>query len=464
MGFLREEHDLIGDRGVPVEAFYGIHTLRALENFPLTGRAISSHPELIVALAAVKEAAALAHRELGTLPPERADAIVAACREIRAGRHHEHFVVDVFQGGAGTSANMNANEVIANRALELLGRTRGEYEHLHPNDDVNRSQSTNDAYPTAVKIAMYDAAGHLLDGMSVLANAFTERGGAFAKIVKLGRTQLQDAVPMTLGQEFDAFALTVRDDADLLMRARTALLEVNLGGTAIGTGLNADAGFTDLAVAHLAAIASAPVRSARDRIESTQSMGGFIQLSSSLKQFALRLSKICNDLRLLCSGPRAGLAEIRLPALQAGSSIMPGKVNPVLPEAVNQVCFDVVGADAAVSAAAQAGQLQLNAFEPLIVHHLLNSLNRLDAACRVLAQKCVLGIEADQDRLREFVETSAGLATALNPILGYRQASELARRSLETGTPVRALAAATGLLTEEELDARLDPWSLAHPQ
>ncbi|MFF2307959.1 aspartate ammonia-lyase [Streptomyces sp. NPDC058128] len=464
MELLREEHDLIGDRGVPAEAYYGIHTLRALENFPLTGRPVSSHPELVVAMAAVKEAAALAHRELGVLPTERADAIVEACREIRAGRHHEHFVVDVFQGGAGTSANMNANEVIANRALELLGRRRGEYEHLHPNDDVNRSQSTNDAYPTAVKIALYSAAGRLLDAMSVLANAFTERGGAFAKVVKLGRTQLQDAVPMTLGQEFDAFALTVRDDADLLTRSRGALLEVNVGGTAIGTGLNADAGFTASALAYLAVIASAPVRPARDRIESTQSMGSFIQLSSSLKQFALRLSKICNDLRLLCSGPRAGLAEIRLPALQAGSSIMPGKINPVLPEAVNQVCFDVVGADAAVSAAAQAGQLQLNAFEPLIVHHLLNSLNRLEAACRVLAQRCVRGIEADEARLREFVETSASLATALNPVLGYQRASDLARESLETGTPVRALAAATGLLTEEELDARLDLWSLAHPR
>ncbi|MFD3331892.1 aspartate ammonia-lyase [Streptomyces sp. NPDC058700] len=461
---VREEHDLIGDRGVPAHVYYGIHTLRAVENFPLTGTALSAHPELVIALAEVKEAAALAHGDLGTLPRERVDAIVAACGEVREGRLHDQFVVDVFQGGAGTSSNMNVNEVIANRALELLGHERGAYVHLHPLDDVNRSQSTNDVYPTAAKLAMYAAAGRLLDAMSVLANAFTERGGAFAKVVKLGRTQLQDAVPITLGQEFDAFALTVRDDASLVTRASSALLEVNLGGTAVGTGLNADAGFARLAVAHLATITSVPVRSARQPVESTQGVGGFLQLSGSLKQFALRLSKICNDLRLLCSGPRAGLGELRLPALQAGSSIMPGKVNPVVPEAVNQVCFDVVGADASVSAAAQAGQLQLNAFEPLMVHHLLNSMNRLEAACRVLAERCVRGIEANEDRLRESVEGSAGLATALNPVIGYQRATELARQCMDTGLSVRVLAARTGLLTEEELDDRLDPWRLTHPQ
>jgi aspartate ammonia-lyase len=460
---VREEHDLIGDRGVPAHVHYGIHTLRAVENFPLTGIALSAHPELVIALAEVKEAAALAHGDLGTLPRERVDAIVAACGEVRDGRLHDQFVVDVFQGGAGTSSNMNVNEVIANRALELLGHERGAYAHLHPNDDVNRSQSTNDVYPTAAKLALYAATGRLLDAMSVLANAFTERGGAFAKVVKLGRTQLQDAVPMTLGQEFDAFALTVRDDASLVTRATSALLEVNLGGTAIGTGLNADAGFAQLAVGHLATITSAPVRPARQPVESTQGVGAFLQLSGSLKQFALRLAKICNDLRLLASGPRAGLAELRLPALQAGSSIMPGKVNPVVPEAVNQVCFDVVGADASVSMAAQAGQLQLNAFEPLMVHHLLNSTNRLEAACRVLAERCVSGIEANEDRLRASVEGSAGLATALNPVVGYQRATELARRCMDTGLSVRALAAGSGLLTEEELDVRLDPWKLAHP-
>ncbi|MFI1979857.1 aspartate ammonia-lyase [Streptomyces wedmorensis] len=459
----REEHDLIGAREVDAEVYWGIHTLRALENFPLTGIPFSSHPELVVALADVKAAAASAHLDLGTLPEERGRAIVRACREIREGRLHDQFVVDVLQGGAGTSANMNANEVIANRALELMGHGRGEYEHLHPNDDVNRSQSTNDVYPTAAKLALYAAAGRLLDAMTLLRNAFAERGGAFAKTVKLGRTQLQDAVPMTLGREFDAFALTVRDDAELIGLAADGLLDVNLGGTAIGTGLNADAGFARLAIGHLAVVSAAPVRAARDLVESTQGVGGFIRLSGALRQFALRLSKICNDLRLLASGPRAGLGEIRLPELQAGSSIMPGKVNPVMPEAVNQVCFDVMGADAAVCAAAQAGQLQLNAFEPLIVHHLLNSANRLSAACALLAERCVAGVQADEERLRLLVEGSSGLATALNPVIGYQQATALARRCQETGVPVRELAARDGLLPEERLAELLDPQRLVRP-
>ncbi|MFE1441162.1 aspartate ammonia-lyase [Streptomyces sp. NPDC058739] len=464
MSSQRKEHDLIGERAVPQDAYYGIHTLRALENFPLTGIPLFAHPELVVALACVKQAAALAHRDLGTLPHSSANAIADACREIREGRLHEQFVVDVLQGGAGTSANMNANEVIANRALEILGHARGSYDSVHPNDDVNRAQSTNDVYPTAVKLALHAASRVLLDAMAELAHAFEDRGGAFAKTVKLGRTQLQDAVPMTLGQEFDVFALTVRDDARLVRSAADALCEINLGGTAIGTGLNTDPGFTRAVIAHLAELTSVAVRPARDRIESTQGMGGFIQLSSALRQFALRLSKVCNDLRLLGSGPHAGLSEIRLPAVQAGSSIMPGKVNPVVPEAVNQVCFDVVGADAAVCAAAQAGQLQLNAFEPLIAHHLLNSANRLAAACRILAERCVRGIEANEQRLRGLVEGSAGLATALNPVVGYRCASELAQRSIETGRPVRELVAHSGLVPSEDLDRLLDPWRLAHPE
>ncbi|WP_327160198.1 aspartate ammonia-lyase [Streptomyces zaomyceticus] len=464
MNAQREESDLIGSRGVPPDVYFGIHTLRARDNFPLTGVPLSAHPELVRALASVKEAAALAHGELATLPAARARAIVAACREIRAGGLRDQFVVDVFQGGAGTSSNMNVNEVIANRALELLGHPRGAYEHLHPNDDVNRGQSTNDVYPTAVKLALRDAAGRLMDGMSVLANALTDRGGAFAKTYKLGRTQLQDAVPMTLGHEFDVFALTVRDDAVLVQRAAEALCEVNLGGTAIGTGLNADPGFGRAVIVHLAAVTGAPVHQARDLMESTQGMGAFLQLSGAVRQFALRLSKICNDLRLLGSGPTAGLGEIRLPALQAGSSIMPGKVNPVVPEAVNQVCFDVFGADAAVSMAAQAGQLQLNAFEPLIAHLLLNSLNRLDSACRLLAERCVLGIEANEARLRDLVERSPGLATALNPVLGYQRTTDLARRSLLECRSVRELASESGLLTDEQIDVLLDHERLARPE
>ncbi|GHG34546.1 aspartate ammonia-lyase [Streptomyces zaomyceticus] len=464
MNVRREESDLIGTLDVPRDVYYGIHTLRARDNFPLTGVVLSAHPELVTALASVKEAAARAHAELGTLSEERATAIIKACQEIRGGALHDQFVVDVLQGGAGTSSNMNANEVIANRALELLGHPRGHYVFLHPHDDVNRGQSTNDVYPTAVKIALRDAAGHLLDGMAVLANAFTDRGGAFAKTYKLGRTQLQDAVPMSLGREFDAFALTVRDDAAHVRQAADGLCEVNLGGTAIGTGLNADPGFGRAAIAHLAAVTGAPVHQARDLIESTQAVGAFLRLSAAVRQFALRLSKICNDLRLLSSGPTAGLGEIRLPALQAGSSIMPGKVNPVVPEAVNQVCFDVFGADAAVSMAAQAGQLQLNAFEPLIAHLLLNSLNRLDAACRVLAERCVLGIEADEERVRDLVERSAGLATALNPVLGYRRATDLARRSLLTGRSVRELARESALLTDEQIDVLLDHERLVRPE
>ncbi|MER6678613.1 aspartate ammonia-lyase [Streptomyces sp. NPDC000983] len=459
----RRERDLIGERAVPQDAYYGIHTLRASENFPITGIPLSAHPELVAALACVKEAAALTHLDAGTLPQAQAHAIAEACGEIRQGLLHEHFVVDVLQGGAGTSANMNANEVIANRALEILGHARGRYDIVHPNDHVNRAQSTNDVYPTSVKLALHSASNALLEQMAELARAFEDRGRAFAKTVKLGRTQLQDAVPMTLGQEFDTYALTVRDDAQLIGAAAGALCEINLGGTAIGTGLNTDPGFGRAVIARLADLSAVAVRPARDRIESTQGTGGFLQLSGALRQFAVRLSKICNDLRLLCSGPHAGLAEIRLPPVQAGSSIMPGKVNPVIPEAVNQVCFDVMGADAVVAAAAQAGQLQLNAFEPLIAHHLLNSANRLAAACGVLAQRCVRGIEANEQHLSSLVEGSAGLATALNPAIGYRRASELARRSIETGQGVRQLALEGGLVSSEELDHLLDPWRLAHP-
>ncbi|MCF2531530.1 aspartate ammonia-lyase [Yinghuangia soli] len=460
---MRVERDLLGEREIPWDAYYGIHTLRAMENFPLTGVPLSWHPGLVSALACVKQAAAAAHLALGTLPEGRAGAITAACTEVRAGRLHEFFTVDVLQGGAGTSSNMNANEVIANRGLELLGHDRGDYRHLHPNDDVNRGQSTNDVYPTAVKLALYSAAAELADTMEGLAAAFGERASRFAGVVKLGRTQLQDAVPMTLGQEFRAFALTVADDAEVVRRAAGALCEVNLGGTAIGTGLNADRGFREAAVAALAALSGVPVLAARDPIESTQGVGGFLELSGALRRFALRLGKVCNDLRLLASGPQGGFGELHLPSVQAGSSIMPGKVNPVIPEAVNQVCFDVVGSDAAVTLAAQAGQLQLNAFEPLIAHHLLTAVKRLDAACRVLGAKCVSGIGADADRTRGLAERSPGLATALNPVLGYGKATELAQRSSATRRSVRDLAVEESLLTPAEAERILDPLGMAHP-
>ncbi|WP_431683757.1 aspartate ammonia-lyase [Kitasatospora sp. KL5] len=456
-GPLRTEHDLIGDRDLPADAYIGIHTLRAVENFPLSGIPLSAHPELVSALASVKQAAALAHRDLGVLDAERAGAIVRACEEIRAGALHEHFVVDVLQGGAGTSTNMNANEVIANRALEILGAVRGDYARLGPNDHVNLGQSTNDAYPTAVKIALHAAARGLGLAQGVLADALADRAHAFGDVVKLGRTQLQDAVPMTLGQEFGAFALGVCDDTTAVEHAARALCEVTMGGTAIGTGLNAHPGFAEACTDHLARITRMPLRPARDLVEATQGVGAFIELSSALRRFALRLIKVCNDLRLLASGPQAGLAEIRLPELQAGSSIMPGKVNPVIPEAVTQVCFDAIGADASVAMAAQAGQLQLNAFEPLIAHALLTSLGRMTAACRLLAERCVAGIQADAERAYAHASGSAVLATALNPVIGYRRSTELARRCVAERRTVRDLAGEARVLPSEQLDGILDP-------
>ncbi|MFG2825464.1 aspartate ammonia-lyase [Kitasatospora sp. NPDC048365] len=453
----RVEHDLLGDRELPADAYIGIHTLRATENFPLTGTPVSVHPELVAAVAAVKQAAALAHADLGVLDPLLADAIVHACREIRAGLWHEHFLVDVLQGGAGTSTNMNANEVIANRALQILGSKPGNYALLSPNDHVNLGQSTNDAYPTAVKLALYEAAHALIPSMGRLAGSLAERGTAFEDIVKLGRTQLQDAVPMTLGQEFKAFELGVRDDIAVLNRSTQALCEINMGGTAIGTGLNAYPGFAQACADHLAKITAVPVHPARDLVEATQSTGAFIELSSALKRFALRLVKLCNDLRLLASGPQAGLAEIKLPELQAGSSIMPGKVNPVIPEAVTQVCFDVIAADTAVSLAAQAGQLQLNAFEPLIAHSLLTAQRRLTAACSLLASTCIEGIRADAERTYGHASGSAVLATALNPVIGYKLSTELARRAVAQQRPVRDVAGEADVLPPEVLDELLDP-------
>jgi aspartate ammonia-lyase len=349
----RSEHDLLGDRDVPAEAYWGVHTLRATENFPISGMPISAYPHLIDALAAVKEAAALANEELGLLDPKKAAAIVAACREIRDGELHDQFVVDVVQGGAGTSTNMNANEVVANRALELLGHAKGEYRYLHPNEDVNLGQSTNDVYPTAVKIATVFAVRGLLDAMSVLQDAFARKAVEFHDVLKMGRTQLQDAVPMTLGQEFSAYAVMIDEDRSRLAEAVQLIHEINLGATAIGTGLNAPAGYAESARRHLAAITGLPLVTAANLVEATQDCGAFVQMSGVLKRIAVKLSKSCNDLRLLSSGPRAGLGEINLPPVQAGSSIMPGKVNPVIPEVVNQVAFEVIGNDVTITMAAE---------------------------------------------------------------------------------------------------------------
>ncbi|QES40279.1 aspartate ammonia-lyase [Streptomyces venezuelae] len=458
---LRREHDLLGERDVPADVYWGIHSLRATENFPITGIPISVYPQLIDALAAVKEAAARANEELGLLPKVKADAIAAACREIRSGRLHDQFVVDVIQGGAGTSTNMNANEVVANRALELLGHPKGAYEHLHPNEDVNLSQSTNDVYPTAVKVATVSAVHGLLRAMAVVQDAFAAKALEFRDVLKMGRTQLQDAVPMTLGQEFSAYAVMIDEDRARLAEAVELIHEINLGATAIGTGLNAPAGYAETARRHLAEITGMPLVTAANLVEATQDCGAFVHLSGVLKRIAVKLSKSCNDLRLLSSGPRAGLNEINLPPVQAGSSIMPGKVNPVIPEVVNQVAFEVIGNDVTITMAAEAGQLQLNAFEPVILHSLAKSITSLRAACLTLAERCVTGITANTEVLRASVETSIGLVTALNPHIGYTAATEIAQEALSTGRGVAELVLEKGLLPAERLAELLTPERVA---
>jgi aspartate ammonia-lyase len=461
MGATRKEHDLLGERAVPAEAYWGVHTLRARENFPITGVEIGANPDLVTALAAVKQAAAAANHELGLLDDERHDAIRQACVDIRSGALHDQFVVDVIQGGAGTSTNMNANEVIANRALELLGHPRGSYAVLHPHEHVNLSQSTNDVYPTAVKISIITATRRLLAALAELEASFAAKAVEFAGVLKMGRTQLQDAVPMTLGQEFGTYRVMVGEDRDRLSEAVLMLHEINLGATAIGTQLNAPPGYREAACAELARLTGLPLVSAPDLIEATQDCGAFVHFSGVLKRVAVKLSKICNDLRLLSSGPRAGLNEINLPAVQAGSSIMPGKVNPVIPEVVNQVAFQIVGHDVTVTMAAEGGQLQLNAFEPVIGHALATGLDRLRAAVLVLAHRCVDGITANVERLRTDVQNSIGLVTALNPVIGYAAATELARVALATGRGVAELAVAHGLLTTEQLAVLLHPETLA---
>ena len=459
----RVEHDLLGDRAVPAKAYYGIHTLRALENFPITGTSISIYPDLVHALACVKQAAALANNALGLLPNKKAGAIVQACEEIRGGELLEHFVVDVIQGGAGTSTNMNANEVIANRALELLGRPRGDYRHLHPVEDVNMSQSTNDVYPTAVKVALHFTIDRLAASMAELRRAFGDKAKEFANVLKMGRTQLQDAVPMTLGQEFSTYVVMLQEDEERLKEAALLITEINLGATAIGTGINAHPDYAALVCERLSDIAGIRLVTASNLVEATQDAGAFVQLSGVLKRIAVKLSKVCNDLRLLSSGPRAGLGEINLPPVQAGSSIMPGKVNPVIPEVVNQIAFEVIGNDVTVSFAAEAGQLQLNAFEPVIAHSLFKSLTHLGNGCDTLRERCVGGITANRERMAQTVQNSIGLVTALNPYIGYSAASEVAREALATGRTVYELVLEKKLLTREELDKILQPEALTRP-
>ncbi len=456
-GRTRREHDLLGDRDVPHERFYGIQTLRATENFNMSGVPLGFYPTLIEGLAMVKLAAARANHDLGLLSKPVADAIVQACTDILNGRLHTHFVVDMIQGGAGTSTNMNANEVIANRALEILGYEKGEYKVVHPNNHVNLSQSTNDAYPTAVKLALLRSTAPFLDVLRELIAAFRGKAGEFASVLKMGRTQLQDAVPMTLGQTFEAWAVTLEEEIDRLEENVRLFLEINMGATAIGTGINAPKGYEASVVRHLRDVSGFDVRSARNLVEATQDTGAFIMYSSAIKRLAVKLSKICNDLRLLSSGPRAGLNEINLPPMQPGSSIMPGKVNPVIPEVVNQIAFKVIGNDLTVTLACEAGQLELNVFEPVIVQSLFESMEMLKNGMNTLNHRCVRGITANAAHCRATVEHSIGLVTALNPVLGYEACTALAKEALESDRGVYELVLEKKLLSKEELDRLLAP-------
>ena len=459
----RIEHDFLGEMAIPSHAYWGVHSARAVDNFPISGTAISAMPDLLRALAFVKKATARANADLGALDRKRAGAIIAACNEVIDGKFHDQFVVDVIQGGAGTSTNMNANEVLANIALEKLGFEKGRYDVLHPNDHVNASQSTNDVYPTAVRIALWTGIDRLLGSMAILRTGFEIKADAFKDILKIGRTQLQDAVPMTLGQEFLTYAIMIGEDEERLREARALIEEINLGATAIGTGINAPAGYADMACQFLAQECGIPVKKAINLIEATQDTGAFVQLSGVLKRVACKLSKICNDLRLLSSGPQAGFGDIKLPARQAGSSIMPGKVNPVIPEVMNQVAFEVIGNDMTITMASEAGQLQLNAFEPIMGWSLFKSITHLSQACLTLQANCVAGIEANRELLAKRVRESVTLVTALNPIIGYEKAALIAKTAIATGAPIDEVAESLGILTRAQMDALLVPEKLTQP-
>ncbi|MBP6180078.1 MAG: aspartate ammonia-lyase [Anaerolineales bacterium] len=464
MTLKRVEHDLLGEREVPAERYYGIQTLRALENFSITDIPISHYPHLIHSLAYIKKSAALANRDLGLLPAPLAEAIAKACDEIIAGQLHTEFVVDVVQGGAGTSTNMNANEVITNRALEFLGHERGRYDILHPLNHVNLSQSTNDVYPTALRLTLSQMMDELMVEMEGLRKGFEMKSAEFSDVIKMGRTQLQDAVPMTLGQEFGAWAVMVGEDIQRVREAQMLIHEINMGATAIGTGLNAHPDYAPLVTDLLRELSGVPVMMSHNLVEATQDTGAYVQLSGVLKRVAVKISKICNDLRLLSSGPRAGLHEINLPPMAPGSSIMPGKVNPIIPEVVNQVAFEVIGNDLTVTMAAEAGQLELNVMEPVIAYNLFSSLELLSRACRTLTSRCVLGITANREHCRKTVENSIGLVTALNPLLGYEKSTEIAREAMKSGRSVYEIVLEKKYLTKAELDDVLSPENMTRPR
>jgi len=461
---VRLEHDLLGEKPVPQDAYYGVQTARALENFHISGVELRLYPDLIKAFAMVKLAAARANFECGQFSREILEGMEGACQELIDGKLHDQFRLDVFQGGAGTSTNMNANEVIANRALELMGHQKGDYKHCSPHDHANASQSTNDAYPTSLHVGMALGNVRLVAAMNELIEAFRRKGAEFSAILKMGRTQLQDAVPMTLGQEFKAFGETLAGEVKALERIQNVLCETNMGATAIGTGLNAPVGYAQKCTDHLARITGFPIHLADDLIEATQDTQAFVLYSSCMKSLAIKLSKVCNDLRLLSSGPRCGLGEINLPAKQPGSSIMPGKVNPVIPEVVNMVCFRVIGSDLTVSLAAEGGQLQLNVFEPVIAACIFEAQTMFINAAHTLRVHCIDGITANADKCRHYVNYSIGTVTALNPVIGYDKSTELAAEAMKTGKGILEIIRERKILTEEQIAKVLDPAAMTGQQ
>ena len=464
LGTWRKEHDSLGERELPDTAYYGVQTLRGMENFPISGIPLHHFGHFVRSLVYVKKAAALANRQLGVLDPIKAAAIIAACDEIIAGKWHEHFTMDMIQGGAGTSTNMNANEVIANRALEILGHRKGQYEFLHPNDDVNRSQSTNDAYPTAIKLGVILTMRDATSALRELKTALSAKATEFADVLKMGRTENQDAVPMTLGQEFAAYASTIKDGIRYIESAAEEFLAINMGATAVGTGINSPRGYAELCTMHLSDVSGLPVRIAENLVQSTQDSGPFSLMSGAMKTAAVQLSKICNDLRWLSSGPRCGLYEIRLPAMQPGSSIMPGKVNPVIPEMVSQVCYQIIGADVTISMACEASELELNMAEPIIAFNLFFGLTLLRNAAIALHTRCIAGIEPNRERCMEYVRNSIGLVTALNPVLGYERSAAIAKEALATGKSVYTLVLEKGWLAQDQLDDLLTPEKMTSPR
>ena len=463
-GQTRIEHDLLGNREVPNEFLYGVQTLRAIENFNISGVTLNFFPVIIESLAMVKLAAAQANSDLGLLDKPVSEAIIRACKEIMNGKFHNHFIVDMIQGGAGTSTNMNANEVIANRALEILGREKGQYEFCHPNNHVNLSQSTNDAYPTSVKIAIAKSNKKLIAVLKDLIESFYTKSKKFADIIKMGRTQLQDAVPMTLGQSFEAYAVTLEEETIRLQQNADLFLEINMGATAIGTGINSDPEYANKVVPCLQKVSGLKVRNAKNLVEATQDTGAFVMYSSALKRLAVKLSKISNDLRLLSSGPRTGINEINLPPMQPGSSIMPGKVNPVIPEVVNQIAFKVIGNDLTVTLGAESGQLELNVMEPVIVQSIFESIDMLINGMKTFTHRCIDGITANKDRCKRMVQNSIGIVTALNPVLGYETCSALAKEALNNNLSVYDLVIEKKLLSKKELDNLLAPENMIEPQ